>query len=84
VSDQCNSCNAPIIRLYHEVTGNRAPIDAQPVPDGPCVINLDAGTYRIITAAERASGHPVEGTRHTNHFQTCRDAEQWRGRGRRR
>jgi len=82
MSDACRSCNAPVVRLRHEVTGRIAPIDREPVADGPVVVNLEAGTYRVLTAAERAGLLPIEGRRHTNHFQTCADAERWRGRRR--
>lgn len=72
--DACRSCHAPVIRLDHERTGNEAPIDRDPTPDGNIAIDLEAGTYRIVPKAERDQ---YVGQLRKNHFATCPQAEQW-------
>ena len=77
-TDQCRSCHAPILWLVNTTTQKRAPIDAEPTPDGNILV-MGNGTYRVLKANERDD--PPEGsyTRHTNHFQTCPDAAKFAG-----
>lgn len=77
---QCQSCGARIIRLRHERTRKVAPIDADPNPAGNVLVDLEAGTYRVLTREDRAAAVPPEGDRYSTHFQTCPNAEQWRRR----
>ncbi len=52
----CEACEAPVYDLAHERTGKPAPIDAMPVAHGGNVrIDLAAGTYHVLTKAERAA-----------------------------
>ena len=82
---KCRSCGAPIIWAVNDRTKKRAPIDAEPVEDGPVYFTHDPGDggdpeYRVLTKAERAPGVP--GPLYTNHFQTCPTREQHRKGGR--
>jgi len=73
VSDVCASCGAPIVWARHERTGKPAPIDKHPRPGGNVEVmqTLDGVTYRIVK--------PGPGAALTNHFATCHEAEDWRG-----
>ena len=76
----CESCQKPVIDLRHERTGKLAPIDAQPVPHGGNVtVNIEAGTYHIVSKKERAEwmlvGTPVQ--LYLSHLFTCKDADAW-------
>lgn len=83
----CESCGAPVIDLVHERTRKPAPINALPVPHGGNVfVDLDSGTYRLITKAERAARvfRTAEDGKieqlYLSHFLTCPDAARWRRR----
>jgi hypothetical protein len=76
---QCRSCRAPIVWAVNERTKKRAPIDAEPVEDGPVYFTHNPGDggdpeYRVLTKEQRSAGVP--GFLHTNHFQTCPNAAQ--------
>jgi hypothetical protein len=73
----CRSCDAPILWLRHARTGKRAPIDAEPVPEGNIVVG-DDGTYVTLNAAQAAEVASRGGPLHFNHFMTCPDAADWR------
>lgn len=73
---ECRTCRAPVIWLKSESTARTAPIDAEPLSSGSIEIDVTAGTYRILTGAQRS------GPLHTNHFQTCPNQEFWRERQR--
>ena len=77
MSDQCRSCQAPVMWLEHATTGKPAPIDAQTSTDGN-IVTLDGGRYNVLTKGEReeamAEGYPL----HTNHFATCPQATKWK------
>jgi hypothetical protein len=57
----CRTCGAGVLWLKHERTGKVAPIDARVYADGNVVVDLDAGTYRIVAPQEA----------HKNHLATC-------------
>lgn len=83
---ECRSCGEPVIWLTNNHTGRKAPIDQEETPDGSgnVVIDVNAGTYRVVSGTER---HMLQQTGHslyTNHFQTCKDQERWRDRNERR
>jgi hypothetical protein len=63
---ECRTCHAPILWLAHAVTQRLAPIDLAEDPAGNVVIDVDAGTYRVLAKAEE-----YQGPRRTNHWQTC-------------
>jgi hypothetical protein len=76
----CRSCPARVLWLANVTTHKRAPIDAAPAVGGNIVVDLDAGTYRIVTGIEREDmigrGDPL----HLNHFVTCPNAAEHKGR----
>jgi hypothetical protein len=76
----CRSCRRPVMMLRHERTGRSAPIDRDPVPDGPIIVNREACTYRVLTKADRTDPALGDVARHTNHFQTCPNAKRWKRR----
>jgi hypothetical protein len=59
---RCRTCGAGILWLVHERTGKTAPIDARVYADGNVLVDLDAGTYRIVAPPREA---------HKNHWATC-------------
>jgi hypothetical protein len=61
-------CNKEIYWLVNEKTEKKAPIDAMPDPNGNLVVNLPAGTYRVVG--------PGEG-QYVNHFATCLFAREF-------
>ena len=78
--EKCRSCSAPVFMVEHERTGKRAPINADPVPDGNIVFDLyDDGqvAYRILEIGDRANFAP----RYTSHFATCPNSNAHRRRG---
>lgn len=68
--------------LKHERTGHLAPIDAQPLAHGGnIVVDLEAGTYRVLDAKERQA-HYAQSPRsglYRSHFATCPNAPAFRG-----
>ncbi len=73
---KCRSCGASVVWLENNRTGKRAPIDAQPSEDGNILLDRHAGTYQVLASSTDralAAGHL-----HTNHFMTCKTADQWR------
>ncbi len=80
----CKSCGARIAWVKHERTGNTAPIDSTPVPDGPITLNIGTDgheiiSYHVLSKAERAAPPTPEVPRYTNHFQSCPQAKTWHG-----
>jgi hypothetical protein len=70
-----------VIDLKHERTGKLAPIDSLPVVHGGNVIvNLEAGTYRLVSKAERLARMGQENPEqlYLSHFFTCPDRDYWR------
>jgi hypothetical protein len=74
---RCRSCQAPIVWVTHVLTGKTAPLDALAVPDGNCVYYPLDNTYRVIKKGDQILPPEEEARRHTNHFQTCKDAKGW-------
>jgi hypothetical protein len=71
MSDRCRSCGAPVLWLEHESTGKRAPIDADPSPEGNIEVDAPRGTYRVLSGfvwdEAVAGGEQLR----TCHFHTC-------------
>lgn len=73
VSATCRTCGADII-WAETMAGKRAPIDAEPNPEGNVVLFDDGGPTRCMSL-----GGPIldkaraddETTLYTNHFATC-------------
>lgn len=66
-------CGTPILWLRHAGTGRRAPIDADPAPDGNIVIDLEQGEYAVL-AGERLTRLRDDGAElRLNHFVTCKN-----------
>ncbi len=73
----CRSCGAPVLWRKHQRTGKPAPIDAEPNPDGNVVL-LGEERYYVLSPKERETWTSrVEGSLHTNHFQTCPQQKLW-------
>lgn len=64
-------CNVGIRMLLYPKTQKSAPIEAMPHADGNILVDLDHGTYTILSGDElqraRASGMSL----HFNHFARC-------------
>lgn len=82
---ECRSCGAAIVWSTSNSTGRKAPIDADPVPDGPIVIVGRSGDrYHVLRTSDAHRDHVApETVRFTNHFATCKQAGQWRDGSRR-
>ena len=87
-SSKCEACGAPIVWRPSESTGKRAPINAEPDPNGNIMVVRQTGAYRVLTKAMLAE---MEGSlfekatrndRYTNHFATCPQADKFKSRGR--
>ncbi len=80
----CSACPALVYWAKNDKTWKPAPIDAVNDPAGN-IITFHRGEsrekyYRVIGENERR-GFAVAGTpMHTNHFATCPNAKQFRGR----
>jgi hypothetical protein len=72
-ADLCNrpGCDAPIIWLWSSSTNRPAPIDALPTDDGNIRVDLEAGTYEVLSSPKAAA--PDAGELHLNHFVTCKN-----------
>lgn len=81
---RCRGCGAAIIWALTD-RGKRAPIDAQPYPDGNMFLYYDedgeaAGRPRVTSLAAHhlATGFVVPPTeRRKNHFATCPEADRF-------
>jgi hypothetical protein len=69
---KCRGCPALIYDLTNERTGKTAPIDVEPVAGGNILVDLQAGTYRLVGWS---IGDPPK---HKNHFATCPNAGAFR------
>jgi hypothetical protein len=78
----CRSCQAQVVWLRNTTTGKSAPIDQALVPDGNIVVDLEAGTYRVLTGDAREDAVDRGDPLHFNHFITCPQAPAWKGRTR--
>lgn len=78
--EECKKCRRYIYWLANDNTGKMAPIDARPAVDGPVIIRSDGGQllYHVLTKDEIAGGLGDGVSRHTNHFQTCPNANDFR------
>jgi hypothetical protein len=74
---KCRRCPAEILMLKHNRTRNPAPIELGPSADGNIHIDLQQGTYIILTKdvleKARERGVPL----HKNHFATCEYARSF-------
>jgi hypothetical protein len=74
VGAQCRDCGRSVLWLKHERTGNLAPINDTPSPDGNVLINEEAGTWRVVaTHTEQAE---YVGRLHKHHRATCSKARR--------
>lgn len=79
MSSRCNSCPAKVLWLVNDITGKRAPIDAEPTANGNVLPNHEQGTYEIVAPVER---HKYAGRLHTSHFVSCPEGPAWKGKRR--
>lgn len=70
----CKSCGQPI-RWHATGSGQRMPLDPDPVPDGSILI-LPNGIIRVVPVEERAA---MVAPLFKTHFQTCPSASVHRG-----
>lgn len=68
--------------LRHVRTGKLAPIEYETAPAGNVVIDLVAGTYRILGGAELVAARDLGSGRllRVSHFVNCPNAADWRSR----
>lgn len=76
---RCRSCGAEVIWTT-TVRGQKHPLDAVPVLDGPWVIRPSESGDRLVQWSEVQD--PSE-PRYTSHFATCRDSKEWSRKGER-
>lgn len=55
---KAGGCDAAILLLRHERTGNVAAIDLRPVPGGNIAVNRQAGTYAVLHPLKHPSAAP--------------------------
>lgn len=72
---RCSACQAPILWREHVGTGKRAPIDLASTPDGNVLLVAPSAYTVISPGGTFPEGEP----RFTNHFQTCPNADRFRG-----
>lgn len=70
-------CSVAIRMLQFRKTGNPAPIEADPSPDGNIHVDLDQGTYIILTGEELTKARARQVPLHLNHFVTCEFAKEF-------
>lgn len=80
MSDQCRSCQAPVLWLQHATTGKRAPINTEPDPAGNIAV-LDGTHYQVLGSSERQDALNEGWPLHLNHYVTCPYAAAWKKRG---
>lgn len=77
MSTTCTSPSCPdeVLWLENDHTHRRAPIQAVPLPEGNCVVDVRHGTYHVLTKAEQAPSlfDGPGAARHWPHFALCRD-----------
>lgn len=79
--NRCRTCDARIFWAINDRTGKRSPIDDVPDPDGPIVIvSGPPPVYHVLTKAEREAGTFDGAITYSNHWQTCRDRDDWKRR----
>ena len=70
---RCRSCGAEVIWTT-TVRGQKHPLDAVPVLDGPWVIRPGVSGPRLVQWSEaQAPDEP----RYTSHFQNCPQSKEW-------
>lgn len=68
----CRSCKASFVFRACARTGQYAPIEETPDPNGNIEIDSEgAGTYRVLSGLELESARAVGATLYMNHFVTC-------------
>lgn len=76
-SRPCRSCSAPVYDLRHITTGKLAPIEVGLSPGGNVAIDLEAGTYRVLSGLELAAARGAGSELRVNHFVSCPSAAAW-------
>lgn len=69
---RCKTCNAEIAWAI-TTTGKRMPVDVEPSANGNVMLRIE-GEKLFAQIVSRDDPRP----RHTSHFVTCPDADEWR------
>lgn len=68
----CKGCGKELYYLRHvnaKPGGRPAPIEVEPSPNGNVLIDLEAGTWAVVSRTQRETHAP--GTLHLNHYANC-------------
>jgi hypothetical protein len=76
---ECRECQAPM-RWVKTQKGKTMPIDDDPVPDGPFVIEGDEDPPRVRFIGRKAQ---YTGERFNSHFETCTNPRRFSKKGKR-
>jgi len=76
----CRSCQVEVYDLLYLRTGKTAPIEVRPSANGNVLIDLEAGTYSIVTGEALALAGRGQAELHVNHYVSCPQAAAWHAR----
>lgn len=92
--ERCRSCGALVYFCVTQATGSVMPVDVDPVPDGNLVLRLAMRHQTVGKPGKSAAVAPgvaivesFDETRHegrnryVSHFASCKQAKDWRGKG---
>jgi hypothetical protein len=74
----CRSCSAEVLWVYFVSSGRRAPLDAEPTPDGRVLLEPDGIHARVVSAQRAMEARAAGEQTYTSHFATCPDKREWR------
>lgn len=66
----CKSCGEPVLWMATS-TGGRMPVDAEPVADGNCRLDLEHGVVEVLGRKAIAEARANKERLHKSHFATC-------------
>lgn len=75
----CSSCRAPIV-WTHTTSGERMPVDPEPVAGGNIRLTTAHGTLlaSVVGSTIDLFDQSDDGIRYQSHFASCPDAADWR------
>lgn len=74
----CRGCGEPLLDLIYPKTGRLAPIEVKSSVNGNITVDVQAGTYAILTGDALVEARTNGAELHWNHFGTCREASRFR------